>query len=75
METLPYTLAMRYCEDRAGAAVLSLIISERLDPRIRLLLVIQFTRREREAIINGELILIRTGDGCASLLLVALVHI
>lgn len=42
---------------RAGAAELSLIISERLDPRIRLLLVIQFTR---DVIINGELILFRT---------------
>lgn len=42
---------------RAGAAELSLIISERLDPRIRLLLVIQFTR---DAIINGELISFRT---------------
>lgn len=42
---------------RAGAVELSLIISERLDPRIRLLLVIQFTR---DAIINGELISFRT---------------
>lgn len=40
---------------RAGAAELSLIISERLDPRIRLLFVIQFTRRK--AIISRELIL------------------
>lgn len=42
---------------RAGAAELSLIISERLDPGIRLFLVIQFTC---DAIINGELISFRT---------------
>lgn len=47
---------------RAGAAELSLIISERLDPRIRLLLVIQFAQRKE--IISGELILFRMKLSC-----------
>lgn len=57
METFSYSRCALLWKIRAGAAELSLIISERLDPRIRLLLVIQFTR---DVIINGELILFRT---------------